>query len=257
MKNYVFTVLLLSMFVVASVMGQDSLKSFDGRWSTELNFNPFDGNLDFNNAIKQIKVRYFEPAGTAWRFAVTANYQQDNSSRENVYGTNPYDESNRMKSFLLGLNIGREKHFRSSKRLSPYLGGEFAFAFKTSSHYINTDEVSTKIEGAWQVYQSYQYYDSYYNRYYTAYTTTFQERGFVSVGSNFVLGFDFYISKNLYFGYELMFGLEYTSYSDVDITNTYTPGNTPTNPPTFPDYSDESWFFGPKLLNGVRFGFVF
>lgn len=254
MKNVIsIPVILLLSFLCLPVIGQDTLKTFNNKWSTELNFNPFNGNLSFNNTIGQIKFRYFQPNGNAWRFAVTLGYNQNNSSVENIYGTNPYENTNRQKSTLIGLNVGKEKHFKSTKRLSPYIGWEAGFGYKSSSQKIKNDQKTTEIKGAWVKYISTPSYE-YPNGYYT--TQTYEERGYWSVGANVVTGFDFYMSEKFYFGYELLFGIDYMSLKDIDITEKYSNGDTNLGS-IFPDYSDESWKLGPKLVNGIRIGFIF
>lgn len=259
MKRVFVIPLFLLFFQLFSVSGQDTLKSFNNNWSTELNFNPFDGNLTLNNAVGQLKFRYLCPNNTAYRFAVNIGYNQDNSNVINVYGNDPYDITSRQKSFMVGLNFGKEKHFNGSKRLSPYVGWEIGFGFKSSSQKVNDDNESTEIKGAWITYKDGSYVDQYGNTHYNTYRS-FEERGYWSVGGNAVIGFDFYISKNFYFGYELLFGIDYKSYSDIDITEKYDiPSNPNYNIPdnNSPDYDEESWKIGPKLVNGVRIGFVF
>lgn len=248
---------LLLVFLTLSLLGnvlkgQDSLFNFNNKWSTELNFNPFNGNLDLNNASGQIKFRYFQPNRTAWRFAVNLNYKQNNNSEESLYGTSPYKNSSRQKSTTIGLNIGKEKHFDGTKRLSPYIGWEMALGFKSSYQKISTKNSSIEIEGSWVKYVQ-EYSSQYPNQYYT--TQVFEERGYWSVGANLIGGFDFYVSQKFYLGYEILFGLDYKGYKDIDITEKYT--NSQTTPESYPDHKDESWSFGPRLTNGIRLGFVF
>jgi hypothetical protein len=251
-KNLIMLWLAFACPIGAALFAQDTLKSFNNRWATELNFNPFDGNLSFNNAAGQIKFRYLQPNFTAWRLALTVGYNQNNSNVENVYGYTPYDRTDRQKSLRIGLNAGREKHFNSSRRLSPYIGWEVGVGIKSSSQKTYNNDDYMKVKGAWITYEQVQYNNS--SQYYTQ--MKFAERGFWSVGGNVVMGFDFYMAKNFYFGYEMQLGLDYKSYADVDVTQKYS-GNSTTTPEAFPDYDEESWDFGPKLVNGIRIGFVF
>lgn len=228
---------------------QDSLKIESNKWSTELNVNPFNGDLSLNNSINQIKLRYFYADKYALRLAFALNYNQDNVNADYIYGTNPYDMSDRRKSFSLGINIGTERHFRGSKRLSPYIGWEIGVGYKATSQNIKNDDVEVDIKGAWI--ESVRY-TSPQGGYY--YSETMTERGYFNVGANMVAGFDFYIYKNLYLGYELTFGLNYKSYRDIEVEYTGTP--TPTNN-NYPERDDESWAIGPHLLNGIRLGYSF
>lgn len=242
------------LFPFSKMQSQDTLKSFNNNWSTELNFNPFNGNLSFNNAAGQIKFRYFEPGGKAWRLAITYNFNKDNEKIKSVYGTNPYDNSYLQRTSFVGLTAGREKHFNSSRRLSPYIGWETGFGIKSSYAKINTPEKDTEIKGATIKYE--QIPSSQYPSQYII-MQTFGERGFWSVSGNLVIGFDFYMSRKFYFGYEMLFGLDYISYSDIKITEELKNTSNNNNPSTYPNIDEESWKFGPKLLNGLRIGFVF
>lgn len=244
------SIILFAVFNFSTLNGQDSLKSFNNNWSTELNFNPFDGKLSFNNATGQIKLRRFEPNGMAWRIGVNLNFNRNNSNAETVYGTTPYNNKVTQKSFLIGVNAGREKHFGGTRRLSPYIGWELGVGYKSSYQKTKTDTKTTETEGAWITYSQIQGSQQYYT------IQSYNERGYWSVGANIVSGFDFYMSEKFYFGYELQFGLDYISYADIDITEKYTsPGSTSQN--QTPDLDDESWKFGPRLMNGIRIGYVF
>ena len=248
MKNLIYSSLILFFIFQFSVSNaQDTLKSFNNRWSTELNFNPFNGNLSFNNATGQIKLRRFKPNGTARRFAATLNFNRNNSDSENVYGSNPYARELNQNSFFVGINLGKEKHFAGTRRLSPYVGWEFGAGYKSSSQKTKTDTKTTDITGAWTSQVSSSQYSS---------TQTYTERGFWSLGTNLVTGFDFYMAEKLYFGYEIMLGLDYINYSDIDITEKYSSSST-TSGQSSPDINESSWKFGPKLMNGIRIGFVF
>lgn len=245
---------IITLFLLSNVSkAQDSLFNFNNKWSTELNFNPFNGNLDLNNASGQIKLRYFQPNRTAWRFAVNLSYKQNNTNAENVYGTNPYENKSRQKSTTIGLNIGREKHFLGTKRLSPYIGWELGLGYKSSYQKTSDDDKTIEVKGSWMTFVR-DYSSQYPSGYYTY--QSFGERGYWSVGCNVITGFDFYVSEQFYLGYELLFGLDYKGLKDIDITETY--NNTQNTPDsTYPDYKEESWTFGPRLTNGIRIGFVF
>lgn len=256
MKTYfkaAFILLMVFNFSFVQVQGQDTLKSFNNKWATELNFNPFNGNLSFNNAMGQIKLRHFNPDNSAFRFSVNLSFNQNNSNSKTVYGTNPYENEVLQKAFQIGFNVGKEKHFAGTKRLSPYIGWETGLGYKSTYQKTKTDTKTTEVKGAWITYNQVQN-----SQYQTSYYTSYGERGFWSIGANLVTGFDFYMSEKFYFGYELMFGLDYINYSDIDITEKYSSGSgSGSSGQNFPDLDEESWKFGPKLLNGIRIGFVF
>src|SRR5690348_11641580 len=68
-----------------------TFKAFNGNFTTELNVNLFQGNLTFNNALQQIKVRYFAANNIAYRFAFNFNSKTSNDGSSNPYGTNSYN----------------------------------------------------------------------------------------------------------------------------------------------------------------------
>jgi hypothetical protein len=246
MKNLIFLILFFP--GLSQVKAQDTLKAMRKNFSTELNINPFQGSLNFNNALQQIKVRYFLSNNMALRLALNASSKKNDNEVSSPPGTNSFTNSTVRKTSTIGLSAGIEKHFKGTKRLSPYIGGELAFSTKSSTQTIKnstqngtlTSTVETKIDGAWL--------PSNYNN-----GIDYQERAYTKYGVNLLSGFDFYIAKNFYFGYEFTFQFNLTKYNDIDIT---TKGFTDPQPPS-DHYDDKDLFIGPNLLNGIRLGFVF
>src|SRR5260370_851 len=73
------------------------------------------------------------------------------------------------------------------------------------------------------------------------YTSGYGERAFFRYGLNMVTGFDYYIAKNFYFGYEFIFQIYSTKYRNIDVT--MTGPNASTTPS--PKYDDKDFFIGP------------
>lgn len=231
------------------VVADDSFKARGGRLATELNVNPFQGSLSLNNAINQIKFRYFASDGLALRLAFTATSVSNEVQRTLPYGQNPFQFEQVRKSTTAGVNLGVEKHFRGTRRLSPYVGAEVVFANKSSSDDIKTESSSTKIKGAWQ-----NVFVSPGGPVGTEYT----ERGYTRYGFNAISGFDFYMARHFYLGYEFTFSLASTKYKDIDVSTIYTGNPPPINPGSNNVKNDEKSFSaGPALLNGIRIGYVF
>jgi len=250
MKRIAITFTFFLTFLISqNGYGQDTLKATYGNFSTELNVNLFQGQLTLNNALNQIKFRYMLPNSYAIRLGFTADSRKVVNNAENVYGTNPTKNNETMTTTMIGINFGFEKHFAGTKRLSPYIGGELAIGYKWSKDVDETSTLTTTIKGAWQEYQIIQTSNGSYS--YTSYSG---ERGFFSYGLNFVTGFDFYIAKHLFIGYEMEFGFTQKNYSNIDIT--YSGSSSPTNSPST-DYDDREFSFGPKIINGIRIGYVF
>lgn len=226
-------------------VAQDSLKASSRDWTTELNVNPFQGSISLNNAVNQIKVRRFISDELALRIAFVTNFIKETGDVSNVYGNNPIDMSEEKKKSLLGLNFGIERHFKGTKRLSPYFGGEFLIHNKGAKHEVNDINYDFTIENAWLTYQ----YDPQtgYGNY------AFAEQASVMVGISAIAGFDFYIAKNFYFGYEFTYGILRTKYKKVAVEST---GDSIV-PEDYPDIDNKSFSFGASLVNGIRLGFVF
>jgi outer membrane protein W len=240
--------ILLCSLISCLVNGQDTLKVTAGHFTTELNFNPFQGDLSLNNAVDQIKVRYFFAGNIALRIGLTHDSRKSKSETSNAYGTNASSQANDKKTSTLGVNFGIEKHFKGTKRLSPFLGGELVFASKSSSQTMTSvspsntpNTIETKINGAWQTV-------TFLNNYQVL---GYEERGFFQYGMNLVAGFDFYFAQNVYLGYELAYAVLKTKYKTIDITTT------PSTNSSMPDTSQQDFSMGPSLINGLRIGFVF
>jgi hypothetical protein len=221
--------------------GQDSLKAQTGSWATELNINPFNGGeLSLNNALNQIKVRRFLSNNTVLRLGVTLSSKREKSETSYPYGTYPYSTLSKRSTSTVGLNLGFEKHLQGTKRLSPYWGAEFAIALKSSKQTFDDNGSEGTIKNAWQTVT----YSGGYG------TITYSEVGYFKYGINLIAGFDFYVARNLFVGYELAFSISKTAYKDIEITNMY-------NSSDDPDTEDTNTDIGPTLINGVRIGFVF
>jgi hypothetical protein len=242
MKNALITLFCLSTYW-ANAQTPDSLKASSKHFSTELNVNPFYGGLGLNNALQQIKIRYMVSDQVALRLAFNVNSKKNDSEKANPYGTMPTRNEVNKKSSVWGISLGTEKHFKGTKRLSPYIGAELGIASKTSSHKIIDNKIETTIEGAWQVNSSTPYGGANY-----------EERSFFRYGLNLITGFDFYVAKNFFLGYEFAFQYNITKYKDIDV---YTKGEATPSSIGDSNYADKDSFVGPSLMNGIRVGFVF
>ena len=247
-RNYSLIIACFILLTGISMKGQDTLRTQSNKWGTELNFNPFNGSLSLNNSNAQFIIRKFFQNNVALRLACTVNYIQNNYKSNDPYGTSPINYTERNKAFTIAINIGTEKHFIGTRRISPYIGWEIGVGYKKSKQEVTNNSNTTTIDGAWESDTSFYYGGSYYP------TVSYLERGFWTVGANFVTGFDLYLTKGFYLGYEILFGIDYFKYSNIDITQSSIPSGTST---TNPKLNDESWKIGPKLVNGIRIGYVF
>ena len=224
------------------VASQDLLKVTSAHLTMELNINPFRGDLSLNNALNQIKLRYFTTDNFAIRLGFNIDVKKKETTVTNPYGTNPFISNEDKKYTGIGINVGVEKHFAGTRRLSPYIGLEFALGTKFSNYATDDGTVKTKIDGAW--------------RSTTLVNNTFvygyEEKGFVKYGLNLLAGFDFYVAKNFFVGYEAALQFSNIEYADIDITTTGS-----SFPPDSPDSKETEVTVSPMLLNGIRIGYVF
>lgn len=225
-----------------------SLKQRGRNVATELNVNPFNGSLSLNNSLNQIKFRYFTSPAFAWRLGITGSQINSVSENNQPYGNNPYRFKDERSSTTLGLNLGLEKHFAGTKRLSPYLGADLILASKSTEQETTEGQTVTTITGAWRDYVHDPNNPAYPSIQYSA------ERGYVRYGLHVFTGFDFYMARHFFFGYEVNFGVSRSVLDDIEVTQTYSTGYSPANNN---EVKNNSFTFGPSLMNGVRIGYIF
>lgn len=248
--NKTLLCLAISLMVICSAYGQDSIKVHHelfykvtaDKLTLELNINPFSGELSLNNMLNQIKFRYFTTHDFAVRVGFNVNMTKKDITTTNPYGTNPYTLEENKKASLLGLNAGIEKHFPGTRRLSPYIGIELAVAYKSSSHVINDGTTETTIDNAWRT----------VNLVNNNFVYGYEEKAYFQYGANLIGGFDFYLARHFFLGYEVTFQFYNKEYNGVEITTVGT-----SIPQDNPDTNETEFSVGPNLLNGIRIGYVF
>ncbi len=230
----------------ADSVSVSSLKPQAKQLATELNVNPFNGTISLNNSLNQLKFRYFLKPDMAFRLGFNGNKENRLFESSNPYGTNSYNSKDERNSTTIGVNLGIEKHFKGTRRLSPYAGADLIIEKKTSEQEITSGNTTTTITGAWRE-------SSYSNGYPSQTYYTYTQQGYSRYGLNLVTGFDFYMAKNLFFGYELNFGFSKRSMDDIEVKQS----DSNSSPSNTADVTNTSFSFGPSLMNGVRIGFVF
>ncbi len=231
---------------------ETTFKPSKNDWATELNINPFKGELSLNNSLKQIKVRKFTQDNVALRFGFNANRLSSTFENVNPYGTNASVYKNNRSSTTVGINFGVEKHLKGTKRLSPYIGLDIELANKSSKQEITNGQVTTTIKGSWtNVATSYSGYDQYGNPI-ARQTYSEDEKAFFSYGLNVVSGFDFYISRHFFFGSEFSFGFQNKNYKNLEVSTT----GSASNPSNNTEQKNSAFTFGPSVINGIRLGYV-
>ena len=248
-KKPAILIVMFVLFIMPKSFGQDTLKAVYHEFSTELNVNLFQGQLTFNNALNQIKVRYMLSDDYALRLGVTAESEHVVNNQDLVYGTNPIMDNEKGSSTAIGLNFGIEKHFKGTKRLSPYIGAELALGYRWTSYEIDQQDLTTNISGSWEQITLVQQSNGYYSE-----DVSYPNRGYFSFGLNLVTGFDYYFAKHMFIGYEFEFGFTQQNYTDINVTYS---GSDSQNQSPSPTVSTKNFSFGPSIINGIRIGYIF
>lgn len=190
-------------------------KPLGANWTAEMNFSPFSSSpIDIN----YIRLRKFRDPSTAARLGISLSGKNTSPAEDIALST-----------FELSFRPGFEKHHKGTGRLSPFIGGEFDIAFKSAKAKDETVGVDTEVKGAWD--------------------SAGTERGYLRLGINFITGFDFYVSKNLYIGAEIGYGVELINTTDITFSDDAPGDNT---------IDGGSFFqFGPNYNSSLRLGFVF
>jgi len=187
----------------------------------------------------QLKFRYFLQDQIAIR--VGFNYTQ-NASTTRVYEANSGSGKGyaRDMSSIFGLNVGLEKHFSGTGRLSTYAGGDLSFqTVSAATRWENTANGTAFSNG-----------------------DTRKTRGFNDAGVNGSIGFglraiagaDYYFVEKVYLGAE--FGWGFTASKDVKTKEDVTVGGV-TNPTIENKSVSGTFTLAPVLTAGVRIGFIF
>lgn len=183
-------------------------------------------NSDFtlNNNAGMLRGRYFFSNHCALRVGFNLGVSNE---RDLAYGTNNVSGFTSTTATDFGLNVGLEKHFKGTARLSPYYGGDII---------LGVSNMHAKSEGN-------------NNGVYSANYTALSTQSNWTIGIRGVIGADYYIAPRLYLGGELGFGLSKTwegeVYNEVNGTATTTPS------------TGSTFDLGPSVVTGVRIGFVF
>lgn len=219
MKKLLFAIVAFSAFNMAnaqeaSTSQENVYKPQGGDWNAELNFSPFSSSPI---SLNYLRYRKFLSNTSAMRLGVSLGYESEKPNKDEI-----------LTDFTLNLRPGFEEHFGGTDRLSPYIGGELDIAVK-SVKYEDTDQHAT-IKGAWN-------------------ESGTNNRGFLRMGMNLIIGADYYVAKKLYIGTEFGYGFEIVNTADVKVEISGT------NPD--PIKGGNTFQLGPNFNSSLRLGFVF
>jgi len=211
-------------FTIANAQEQETFKPMSGDFTAEVEFRPLSAspiNLTY------FRGRYFTTNDLAIRTGFNIYYKRQKDE------PNDGQDESKQSTFLFGIYPGIEKHFGDMKRLSPYIGGELGIAFKTSKDTYTsnsgTSQLETVYKGAW---------------------SNGSERGFFSLGLNLLVGADYYVSKKLFMGIEMGFGLQTITDSEVSIERTGYPDETSSE-------KANAMEIGINFNSAIRLGYAF
>jgi hypothetical protein len=194
-------------------------------------------NFNLNNGAGLLRFRYFQKADLAFRLGFNV---ESTSETKNAYGIvgSPNEgkdgsSTNRGTNFLI--NLGVEKHFTGTDRLSPYVGADILFGTGSQKNtYDNTAGYGSSV-----------YVDNQ--------SGETKGPGYTSFGLRGVIGADYYIAKRLFLGVEAGLGFDYATAGKR--TETTTVAGTTT---TVKSKSTGNGFdLEANVITGVRIGFAF
>ncbi|MCL7987927.1 hypothetical protein M8998_08250 [Sphingobacterium sp. lm-10] len=231
----------------AQTYDDGSLKAKKGNFLTELNVNPFKANLSLNNSLNQIKGRYFIKDDLALRLGVSVNVVDSTGSYGSPYGSQSYFISTSTKQSSTDFNFGIEKHFRGTNRLSPYIGVDVSWGRQRSRNNVTTNASTVDVKNGYL--ELMPVYDN--NGYGNHFTLT--PDGYTRFGAMAIAGFDFYMAKSFFVGYEFNLGYSNFKYKTPEVT-----GLGDDSRGIFNSISNKSvTSFKPSLMNGIRIGYTF
>lgn len=231
--------LFLGMAVFGVAAQAQDFKPVAGDVTTEFGLSGGISKTDFNlneGGAALLRFRYFQTESIAFRAGFNLSSLNDKSNFYGAAGSADADKKGTLTKsgteFLF--NLGVEKHFAGTDRLSPYVGADILFG--TGSQKVKHENVNN---GA--------------NAFQNDFNKEDKGPGYVSVGLRAVVGADYYIAKRLYLGVEAGFGFVYAKEGKEKITTTT--GGTTT---VVENKSSGSTFnIKPSVITGVRVGFAF
>lgn len=230
------------------------------QFKVELGFNPFNDGSVFD--ISQLRFKYVLNKNISLRCGVNIDYKGGSRKTDDYDRDDSYRRSGvKERTLLLGISPGIEFSFLTRAKVKPYWGVELSYINKMSdAEYTDLSSTSaqgskTKIKGAWKEgvtnYSSgsYPIYDYSYSA-----TVFNEERAYFSFGANAFLGADYFITKNLYLGFE--FGLGYSQTELKKVTETkFSSAGAVINKGYSPSYRNSTLTFYSS--NSFRLGIYF
>jgi Outer membrane protein beta-barrel domain len=235
----------------SSSYSSSEYKPSKGTVTTEVGLTGGLGNSAFNlNASTPIggtptlKFRYFLKDNIAFRLGFTARRSADNTEPNTTTTTSPVptvplpfvpSTTTFNSDTTFGVNLGIEKHFKGSDRLSTFVGADLLIGTRSSFvETVNNTAIAT-----------------------TTTTTDKNNFGRTYFGLGLITGADYYIAKKVYLGVEL--GISFLRLSDKDrvqTTDSVVSGVSSTTEVTTSTGGSE-FELTTALNGGIRIGYQF
>lgn len=177
-----------------------------------------------------LRFRYFAKENLAFRVGINVTHEGET---ENVYGGTNQENKGTFKisntAFLL--NLGVEKHFSGTEKLSPYVGGDLLFQAGSSKEEWNNATQSG-------------------SRYDENNKGSLKGPGTIGFGARGVVGADYYFAKRVFLGAEAGLGFLYSKLGKTTIKDNDDPTVTLKS-------AGNEFELSPSVITGIRIGFVF
>lgn len=193
-----------------------------GSLSTEVQFNPFDQD-GHTFKLDGLKLRYFITDNDALRLKLGFSLGhsnvvfEDQSPEENMNEKWWSKDEANSTSGNISLNLGYERHFNVSKRISIYVGASFGF----DRHFVSAEQKGSEVRrttyGDWKVMRT-SYSMESTNGYFEATDNGIRDiydRAYWAIDADLFTGIDFYVYKGLYVGAELGLSINSLKYSEI------------------------------------------
>lgn len=223
----------IAVFAFASANAQDggaNYKPTKGTVTTEVGLTGGLNNANFALNTGVLKFRYFlkDDLGLRLGFATNSN------KTESINNSNPSNvETTINRNSNVTLNLGVEKHFAGSDRLSTYGGADLLIGFRGAKTEYTENNYAYTVNGANQ----------------NLATGTFSNNAGSNFGVRLFTGADYYIAKKLFLGVEAGLNVLTGKNKDIKITETATPDVTVAG--------GKNSGISTAIVGGVRIGYQF
>ncbi|EKT4551853.1 outer membrane beta-barrel protein [Flavobacterium psychrophilum] len=228
MKKVLLTAIAVFAFGFANAQENNSYKPKKESITTEVGLTGGLNNANFDLSTGVLKFRYFLKDDLALR----AGFGLGSKKQETITGPDVNPTTTTLKNSNTQINLGVEKHFAGSDRLSTYAGVDLLIGFKGASKNV------AEQNGNYQ-------------------NTTGANGAGAKAGNFFGLrlltGADYYIAKKVFLGVEI--GLDIVTSKDKDIDVETKIGSAVVNSPTLKGASTFQTQTG--VVGGVRIGYQF